>query len=178
MNRKELKWANIAFPGTAKFLAGWNASGDASEVGAASQAESVTGTEDSKFLTPLGLESKRSVSFSNNATGSSTIDCGLKQEVCVLYNTTVTGAIIIALSNDSNLEILNVIIPITGANIGITTPSTTRMARYFEVTSGDGWYQSTKILQVSSTGTADFHELSFKKTGSIFILRYDGPVRA
>lgn len=149
----------------------------------ATQAEMVTGTDDTKPATPLGVEKKRSiklVSFSNSATGSSTIDCDNKEEIHVVYTTTVTGGITIALSNNSNLQVLNVTIPITGLNIGITTPSTTRMARYNEVSSGDGWYQSTKILQVSSVGTADTHELSFKRasSGLTFNLVYDGPFRA
>jgi len=156
---------------------------DLESVAAATQAEMITGTNDTKPATAKSVEDKRSItlkSFSNSATGSSTIDCLSAQEVTVMYNTTVTGAITIALSNSSNLEILNVIIPITGSGIGITTPSTTRMTRYNEVTGGDGWYQSTKILQVSSTGTADTHELSFKKVsaGPTFNLQYDGPYRA
>jgi hypothetical protein len=156
---------------------------DLESVAAATQAEMVTGTNDTKPATAKSVEDKRSItlkSFSNSATGSSTIDCLSSQEVTVFYNTTVTGAITIALSNDSNLEILNVVIPITGSGIGITTPSTTRMSRYTEVSAGDGWYQSTKILQVSSVGTADTHELSFKRVsaGPTFNLQYDGPFRA
>ncbi len=152
-------------------------------VASSTQSQMVTGTDDVNPATAKSVEDKRSIklkSFSNSATGSSTIDCLSAQEVTVFYNTTVTGAITIALSNDTNLEILNVVIPITGANIGITTPSTTRMTRYLEVSSGDGWYQSTKILQVSSIGTADTHELSFKRVsaGPTFNLQYDGPYRA
>ncbi len=149
----------------------------------ATQAVMITGTNDTDPATAKSVEDKRSIklkSFSNAATGSSTIDCLSAQEVTVFYNTTVTGAITIALSNDSNLEILNVIVPITGAGIGVTTPSTTRMARYNEVAAGDGWYQSTKIMQVSSVGTADTHEFSFKRAsaGPTFNLQYDGPYRA
>lgn len=149
----------------------------------ATQAEMITGTDNTKTATPLAVELKGSVklrSFSNNATGSSTIDCLSQDTVHIVYTTTVTGAITIALSNDSNLQVLNVTIPITGANIAITTPSTTRANRASEVSSGDGWYQSTKILQVSSVGTADTHELSFKRksTGPTFELIYNGPSRA
>jgi len=168
---------------TASLFVKTDASKNLETVAAATQAVMITGTNNTDPATSLSVESKRSIlltSFTNNATGSSTIDCGSKQEVTVLYTVTVTGAITIAVSNATNLEILHVIIPITGSNIGITTPSTTRMSRYSEVASGDGWYQSTKILQVSSVGTADLHELSFKRgsTGPIFILHYDGPVRA
>lgn len=146
----------------------------------ASQSDMITGTDNAKMVTALGAESKRSIksqSFSNSATGSSTIDCGSRQENKVVYNTTVTGAITIALSNASNLETLHIVIPITGSNIAITFPSTTRMSRYNEVSSGDGWYYSTYILQVSSIGTADLHEFSLVKSGSVFKLNYDGPAR-
>lgn len=149
----------------------------------ASVAELITGTDNTKYITPSALEGKGSVklrSFANNATGSSTIDCQFQDTCHIVYTTTVTGAITIAFSNDSNLQILNVTIPITGANIGITVPSTVRMARSVEVVSGDGWYESTKVLQVSSVGTADTHELSFKRksSGPTFELVYSGPSRA
>jgi len=152
-------------------------------VAASSQSDMITGTDDTKPATAKSVEDKRSIklrAFSNSATGSSTIDCLSAQEATVVYTTTVTGGITIEVSNATNLEILHVIIPITGANITITTPSTTRMARYNEVSAGDGWYESSKILQVSSIGTADLHELSFKRasSGPVFLLRYDGPARA
>jgi len=157
--------------------------GGGATITAATAAEMITGTDNTKMATPLAVEGKGSVklrSFSNNATGSSTIDCQSQDTCHIVYTTTVTGAITIALSNDSNLQILNVTIPITGSNIAITTPSTTRANRASEVSTGDGWYQSTKILQVSSVGTADTHELSFKRksSGPTFELIYNGPSRA
>lgn len=156
---------------------------DLTSVASASQSDAITGTDDTKPITSLSLEKKRSVKLttvSNSATGTIDLDCDSKQEVTLVLTTTVTGAITLNPTNASNLEILHVVIPITGTNIAITTPSTTRMARYAEVSAGDGWYQSTKILQVSSVGTADLHELSFKKgsTGPVYLLRYDGPHRA
>lgn len=149
----------------------------------ATQAEMVTGTEDGKPATPKSVEDKGSVklrTISNSATGTTDIDCLNQDTVHVVFTNTVTGAITLTVSQASNLQVLNVTIPITGANIGITTPSTTRMPTYLEVSAGDGWYQSTKILQVSSINTADTHELSFKRasTGPTFNLAYDGPYRA
>lgn len=149
----------------------------------ATQAEMITGTDAVKFATPQNVEKKRSVlltSVSNSATGTNNIDCDNKQEVTVYFNTTITGGNTITVSNASNLEILHIVMPVTGSNIGVTFPSTTRMARVHEVSSGDGWYESTKIFQLSSVGTADTHEFSLKRvsTGPTYNLRYDGPYRA
>ncbi len=168
---------------TASKVAWWDANKKLTFVDYATAAELITGTDVLKIPNAASLEGKRSILFtsvSNSATGSSNIDCGSKQEVCAYYNTTVTGAITITVSNATNLEILHLVMNITGSNIGITFPSTTRMARYNEVASGDGWYQSTKILQISSVGTADIHEFCLKKvsTGPTFNLMYDGPTRA
>lgn len=156
---------------------------DLQSVASATQAEMITGTDDTKPATALGVESKRSiksVTVSNSATGATNIDCGLKQEVKVIFNTAITGGASITLSNDTNLEFLHITIPITGSNIALTFPSSTRMARYFEVSSGDGWYQGTKILQVSSVGTADLHEFSLVRIAGTptYKINYDGPARA
>jgi len=145
----------------------------------ATQAVMVTGTNDTDPATALSVELKRSiksVSVSNGATGTTNHDCLSKQEIKLVYNTTVTGAITITRSNDSNLEFLHLTIPITGAGITVTFPSDVRMARYNE--SGSVWNQSSKILTVSSVGTADLHEFSLARSGSVFLLRYDGPYRA
>lgn len=180
MFREQLKWATTTLIGTAKRLAGWDASGVAIEVAPASQSETVAGTEDLKFLTPFNLESKRSiksVTQVNNATGANVIDCGGKEEVNILFTVTVTGGITLSRVSDTALQTMSLVIPITGANIPITFPSDVRMSRYNEVTANDGWYQSSKILQVSSIGAGDLHEFNLMKAGSIYILRYDGPVR-
>lgn len=157
---------------------------DLTSVGSASQSDMVTGTDDTKPATALSVESKVSVklvTFSNSASGTQTIDCGNKQALAVEFTTTVTGDITIAFSNALNLEHIDIFIPITGANKGITFPSGTKMSRYNEVSSGDGWYEATPKLQVSSTGTADIHEFSLRKRGvssGHYSLRYDGPQRA
>lgn len=151
---------------------------------AATQAEMITGTDNDKPATAKSVEDKGSVklrSVSNSATGTNNIDCQNQDTVHVVFGTVLTGANEITVSNAGNLQLLNVTVQITGSNINITTPSSTRMARYHEVASGPGWYQSTKILMVSAIGTADFFELSFKRSltdASVFTLTYDGPTRA
>jgi len=155
-----------------------DSSKDLVSVAAATQAEMITGTDNTKVVTPLAVEAKRSVlsvSTSNGATGSTNIDCGLKQEIKIVYNTTVTGNITITKSNDTNLEYLDLSMPVTGASITVTFPSDTRMARWREA---GFWNQSSKIFTISSTGTADLHEFSLKRVGSIFMLKYEGPYRA
>lgn len=156
---------------------------DLSSVAAATQAEMITGTDNTKVVTPKSVEDKRSIlslAISNSATGANNIDCAGKQEVKVIFSNALTGSNSITVSNATNLEILHICAPITGSNIATTFPSTTRMSRYNEVASGDGWYQSTKILQVSSIGTADVWEFSLVKNSSspTFKLNYDGPARA
>lgn len=155
-----------------------DASKDLESVASATQAEMITGTDDTKPATSKSVEDKgsvKSVSVSNGATGSTNIDCLTKQQIKVVYNTTVTGGITITKSNDTNLEILNITIPITGSSIAITFPSDTRMARYNE---SSIWNQGSKILTVSSIGTADTHEFSLLRVNSVYNLRYDGPTRA
>lgn len=154
---------------------------DVTSVAAATQSEAITGTDDTKPITSLSLEQKRSiksVAVSNSATGTTNIDMGLKQEVKVVYQNTVTGAIEVTWSNGTNLEFFHLTIPVTGSGIAITFPSSVRMSRYNETASGDGWNQSSKILTVSSIGTADLHEFSLVRIGSVWKLNYDGPARA
>lgn len=150
---------------------------------AATQAEAITGTDNTKTITPLSLEQKRSVAsktISNSATGTITIDCEGKQEVKVILTTTITGAVTITPSNDSSLEILHISCAVTGSGIDFTWPSTTRMAQAFEVATGNGWYQSTKILKISSINSADMWQFSMVKvsTSPKFMLEYDGPARS
>lgn len=147
----------------------------------ASQAEMITGTAQDRVATPKSVEDKGSVKLrdiSNSATGTNNIDCQNQDTVHVVFTTALTGANEITVSNAGNLQVLNVVVPITGASIPITVPSTTRMDRAFETTV---WNQSSKILTVAAVGTADLFELSFKRSksdGSVFILRYGGPARA
>lgn len=56
MTRKELKWGNTQYVGTAKRLAGWDNSGVAAEIQYASAAEVNAGTEDAKPVNPLQLK--------------------------------------------------------------------------------------------------------------------------
>lgn len=169
---------------TATTFLGVDSNKDVVSIPEASQAEMITGTAQNRLATPKAVEDKGSVklrSVSNSATGTNNIDCQNQDTVHVVFGTVLTGANEITVSNAGNLQVLNVTVQITGSNISITTPSSTRMARYHEVASGPGWYQSTKILQVSAIGTADFFELSFKRSltdASVFTLTYDGPTRA
>lgn len=157
---------------------------DLASVAAATQAEMITGTDNTKVATPKSVEDKGSVKLrqvSNNATGTTNIDCQSQDTVHVEFTTAITGAAEFTVSNASNLQSLNVTFPVTGSNIAITVPSTTRMARYHEVASGPGWNQSSKILTVSAVGTADLFEFSFKRSNvgaTVFLLTYDGPARA
>ena len=180
-NRRELKWPNVQTNGTAKNFAGWDASQLPVEIPPASQADVVGGVDDMKPLTSASLEAKRSiklVSISNGTSGTINIDCGGKQELTVVLSNIVTGAITLTFSNAANLELLDIFIPITGANINVTFPSTTRMAMYNEVTSGNGWYQASKIFQASSPLAGAFHEFGLKRFSStLFDLRYNGAIR-
>lgn len=161
-----------------------DSSKDLVSVGAASQAEMITGTDDTKPVTAKSVEDKGSVklrSISNSATGTNDIDCQNQNMVNAVFTTALTGANQITWSNANNLQVLNIIVPVTGSSIAITVPSSTRMARQHEVSSGPGWNQSSKILTVSAVGTADLFELSFKRAstdGTVFILVYEGPIRA
>lgn len=157
---------------------------DVVSVASASQAEMITGTDDTKPATAKGVEDKGSVKLravSNSATGTNNIDCQNQDTVHVVFTTTLTGANEITLTNASNLQVLNVTVQVTGSSVPVTVPSTTRMARYHEVSSGPGWDQSSKILTLSAVGTGDIFELSFKRSktdASVFTLVYEGPIRA
>jgi hypothetical protein len=137
----------------------------------------VGGTGAKLFITPAKLIKTliRSVSIPNGASGTTNIDCLLSSQLKVLFTVPVTGNITITRSNDANLETLNIMLSVTGASISITFPSDVRMDRIFE---GGVWNQTTKVLTLSSVGTADIFELSLMKAGSVFILRYGGPARA
>jgi hypothetical protein len=163
---------------TATTFLGVDSNKDLVSIPEASQAEMITGTAQNRLATPKSVEDKGSVksrSITNGATGTTNIDCLLANQFNAIFNTTVTGNIIITKTNDTNLELLNITIPITGATITIEFPSDTRMDRVLESTI---WAQSTKILTVNAIGTADVFEFSLKRNGSTFIIRNGGPSRA
>ena len=140
----------------------------------------VGGTGAKLFITPAKLKAFRDLAPVSVAAsgGVLTLNCSSKQEVKFLCTSTISGNTSISVTNATNLIALHLTIPITGGAIQLTWPSTTRMSRYFEVTSGDGWYQSSKILVVSSISADDLWEFSLIKMGSIYKLNHDGPARA
>lgn len=134
------------------------------------------GTGAKLFITPAKFKAFRDITEATPvlATGTLTCDCASKQE-SAFYYATLSASANIVFSNKSNSQINNLIIAITGSGIVLTFESDVRMARYNE---SGSWNQSAKTLTVSSVGTGDLHEFSLKRAGSVFILRYDGPVRA
>jgi hypothetical protein len=128
------------------------------------------------FVRPSLLNSYRDLSEATASLGGSTLtcDCNSKIETRHKYATLSANASIV-FSNKTNSQMHSIVIAITGSNIVLTFESDTRMARYNE--SGTVWNQSTKALTVSSIAAGDLHEFALMKSGSIYILRYDGPVR-
>jgi hypothetical protein len=166
---------------TANSILGVDTNKDIVSLTPATQSEMIVGTNNTQPVTARAVEDKGTVKsqpISNTATGTTNIDCLLRDTFKAVYQTTVTGAIEITKSQDANLEVLNITMPVTGASISVTFPSDVRGQRADEVAAGDGWYQSTKIFKISSTGTADIHEFSLMRVGSVFDLIYHGPVRS
>jgi hypothetical protein len=134
------------------------------------------GTGASLFVGPDTLKTYRDLSETTASLAGSTLtcDCADKVESRFVYATLSANASIV-FSNKTNSKYHSLIIAITGSSIVLTFESDVRMARYNE--SGTVWNPTTKALTVSSIAAGDLHEFSLLKTGSIFILRYDGPVR-
>lgn len=153
-----------------------DANKDLADTAAASSSDLITGTDTVKPVTSAALKGFRDlVAATPSLSGSDlTCNCSDKQE-SGFYYATLTGNANIIFSNKSNSQVHHLVVAITGASIVLTFESDVRMARYMEAI---GWDQSSKALTVSSVGTGDLHEFSFVRAGSIFIMRYDGPVRA
>ena len=128
------------------------------------------------FIRPSKLKAYRDMTETTPTLGGSTLTCNCanKTESRFKYST-LTSNTSVVFSNKSNSQMHSLIVALTGSNIVMTFESDTRMARYNE--SGTVWNQSTKALTVSSIAAGDLHEFNLLKTGSIYILRYDGPVR-
>jgi len=128
------------------------------------------------FVRPSKLSSYRDMSETTAGLAGSTLtcDCQNKTESRHKY-ATITSNVTVVFSNKSNSQMHSLVVALTGSSITFTFESDTRMARYNE--SGTVWNQSTKVLTVSSIAAGDLHEFNLLKTGSIYILRYDGPVR-
>ena len=127
------------------------------------------------FVRPSKLRVYRDISESVAVLAGSTLTCNCagKLETRHYYNG-LSGNASVIFSNKGNSQLHSITISITGTSI-LTFESDTRMARYNELTN---WNQVAKALTVTSTVAGDLHEFSLLKTGSIYILRYDGPVRA
>lgn len=163
---------------TATTFLGVDSNKDLVSIPEATQAEMITGTAQNRLATPKSVEDKGSVksrTITNGATGITDIDCLSQQQCKIVFNVTITGAAEITKSNASNLELLNITVPVTGSSIAITFPSDTRMDRIFE---GGVWNQTTKVFTATAIGTADLFEFSLMKIGSVYELRYGGPSRA
>ena len=104
-----------------------------------------------------------------------TCDCKNATESRHVYSTLTANATII-FANKGNSQHHYLMMAITGT-VALTFESDTRMARYNEVASGDGWNATTKVLTVSSVAAGDIWEFSLIKSGSIYKLSYDGPTR-
>ena len=136
----------------------------------------IGGTGAMLFVRPSLLNSYRDLSETTASLAGAvlTANCNNKIETRHKYATLTANASIV-FSNKSNSQMHSIVIAITGSNIVLTFESDTRMARYNE--SGTVWNQSTKALTVSSIAAGDLHEFSLMKTGSVYVLRYDGPIR-
>jgi len=134
------------------------------------------GTGAKLFVTPPKLRAYRDLSETTASLAGSvlTCNCASKIESRHVY-AMISSNTSIVFSNKSNSQLHSLTLAITGSNIVLTFESDVRMARYNE--SGTVWNQSTKALTVSSIAAGDLHEFSLLKTGSVYILRYDGPVR-
>jgi hypothetical protein len=159
--------------------------GDADEthkglVEKATQAEVVAGTSLGEtgaqlFVGPAELKAYRDLGESLATLAGSTLTCNCLDKVESRHNyATITSNTSVIFANKGNSKLHSLTTAITGANIVLTFESDTRMARYNETTI---WNPTTKALTVSSTVAGDLHEFSLLKTGSVYILRYDGPVR-
>ena len=105
-----------------------------------------------------------------------TFDCTNDVDKKFTYSTLVANATV-NFVNNSNAKMISIVLAITGSGIVITFPADVRMARYNETTGVPLWNATTKALTISSTAAGDLHEFILMRTGSVFLLRYDGPYR-
>jgi len=129
------------------------------------------------FVRPSKLSSYRDMSETTAGLAGSTLtcDCQNKTESRHKYATIASNTTVV-FSNKGNSQHHYLVLAITGT-VALTFESDTRMSRYNEVTSGDGWNATTKVLTVSSVSAGDLWEFSLLKSGSIYKLNYDGPTR-
>lgn len=109
--------------------------------------------------------------------GAGTLLCNCANNVDMRFLSPLINAnTTISFVNNTLTKLIQIVIPITGTSIVLTFPSDVRMARYNESPTGL-WNFTTKALTVGSIAAGDLHEFSLMQTGSIYILRYDGPIR-
>ena len=127
------------------------------------------------FVNPAKLKIYRDLSETTASLAGSTLTCNCASKVESRHKyATITSNTTIVFSNKTNSQVHSLTAAITGTNIVLTFESDTRMAKYNEIAA---WNFTTKALTVTSAVAGDLHEFSLLKTGSIYILRYDGPVR-
>ena len=128
------------------------------------------------FVRPSKLRVYRDMSETTPSLGGSTLTCNCAGKIESRFRySTLTSNTSVVFSNKSNSQLHSLVVALTGSSIQLTFESDTRMARYNE--SGSVWNQTSKILTVSSIAAGDLHEFALLKTGSIYVLRYDGPIR-
>ena len=165
--RNELKWANVQLPGTAKNFAGWSLSGVAVEIPPASSSDILAGTDDTKPITPASFSAVRTLARQPAAVSAGVMNLDLvSRRECRFENVTaIVANCAITFSNDSNAEIFNLIIFVTGT-IAFTMPSSV----IAETTSGR-FNNGTKVLTLTGATASPF-ELSFLRiTGNKYMLR-------
>lgn len=138
----------------------------------------IGGTGAMLFVRPSKLRVYRDIVETTASLAGSTLTCNCanKIESRHVYGT-ISSNTTIVFSNKTNSLLHSLVLAVTGTGIALTFESDTRMSRYNEVSSGVGWIQSTKVYTVTSFAAGDLHEFSLLKTGSVYILKYDGPVR-
>ena len=110
--------------------------------------------------------------------GVLTLDCQNEPNIKFICDSqAIASATTISIINSGKLIHLHLAFPVIGT-VPLTWPSTTRMARAKEASSGDGWNQATKVLTVTSQTPGDWFEFSLIKISNIYKLNSDGPTRA
>ncbi len=140
---------------------------DLASVAGAASSDLVTGSDTTKPLTSAAFKGFRDLSrtTATNSAGTITLDVDSKQEARFETTSAQSSAFTIAFSNDTNVEIFDFVVPVTGT-IAITVPSSCVMA-----TVDLRWNNSTKIVTVAGT-TAQPVEFSFLKiSSSRYLLR-------
>jgi len=129
-----------------------DASKDLESVAAASQSEAVTGTNDTKPMTPLSSENKTSVkrATASVSAGTCTLNCNNKETIRFEDTSAQSSNYAVALSNETVTELIEYNVPITGTLV-ITFPSSVVMT-----TIDARWNNSTKQLTLTGTTASPF----------------------